>query len=67
MVEEVVEVVLETIHQQPQEESAEVVMGEMVSILSQPQELLIREEVEEVPAGIKRVPTQAVAPEAPEL
>jgi hypothetical protein len=33
MEEEVVEVVLETIHQRPQEESAEVVMGEMVSIL----------------------------------
>jgi hypothetical protein len=42
-------------------------MGEMVSILSQPQGLLILEEVEEVQAGIKRVQTQAVAPEAPEL
>lgn len=64
MVAAVVVVVLATTPQQPQEESVEGVMGAMVNILSQPQELLIREEEGEVQVFIKRVQTQAVAPAA---
>ena len=63
----VVVVVLATTPRQPQEESVEGVMGAMVNILSPLQELLIREEVGEVQAFIKRVQTQVVVPAAREL